>query len=123
MAVVLVTAFFAGGARYFYCPVMKVAMTTSCCARERIAGEADAEARDTLVATDCCQARRIAKVAPAPIPLPHDELVAPLASTVPAVTIALAEPAARLVARLTHPVRAGPPTAGARRAQLMIWTC
>lgn len=123
MAIVLLTAFFAGGSRYFYCPVMKVAMTTSCCSGKHAGDEPGAEPRDALVAPDCCQARSVATVPSTPIPSPQEELVSPLAATLPAVAIVANEPAARQVARFTHPVRAGPTTPSARRAQLMIWTC
>lgn len=123
LAIVLLTAFFTSGSRYFYCPVMKVAMTTSCCARQHVIDEAEAEASAALVASDCCEARRIASVPSAPLPLPHEELVAPIVATLPANSGAAADRAERPVARFTHPVRAGPPTPAGRRALLMIWSC
>jgi len=126
MAVVLLASVLGAGRRYFFCPIMNAAMSTSCCAGAAHAEDPsdDGDATDALTMPECCQVRRIAAIASAPVPgADQEELVSPVVATLSAVderSVALAVPAAT---RFTHHVRAGPRPPGARRAELMIWTC
>ena len=125
-AAALVMAVARGGSRYFYCPIMQLAMSSSCCASAHHRegdDEPEVDVEAALVGSDCCQARRLATVPSSPLPSPPDAPVPPIATLVPAVTVTDSAVTSRPDARFTHPVRAGPKSAGARRADLMIWTC
>src|SRR5262245_23877379 len=76
----------------------------------------------TVEQEECCSARRLAVLAPAPLPAVPEVLVAPPAvvtSEAPRVVV-VREPRRE---RFAHPVRAGPASAAERRAELMVFHC
>ena len=66
VSVVLLLALLRGGSRYFYCPAMKAVTAASCCAKARAARTPIEE--QAIGAPDCCSARHLSTIAPAPVP-------------------------------------------------------
>lgn len=122
MALILLVGIARSGARYFYCPIMGATFERSCCAP---AEHDSTDPRDdaSVGASECCETRHVGSLPTADAAsalelraVPFEAIEPPL-SSIPIAREDLDNE------RLTHPARAGPPSAAERRAQLMIWTC
>ena len=121
VSVVLLLALLRGGSRYFYCPAMKAVTAASCCAKARAARTPIEE--QAIGAPDCCSARHLSTIAPAPVPPAADTVTPPARAAILSVATALPDPGVGPQVRFAHPVRAGPPGPRARQSRLMVSHC
>ena len=116
---VLLVGVVRSGARYFYCPMMNVAMEDSCCASAaHRAGDAPA-----IETPDCCQAKRLGTL-PSSAGVASLELhAAPLAAMLPPFDVAALARRRHADFALGHDARAGPSSPARERSLFMIYNC
>lgn len=120
LAVVVLVGVMRAGARYFYCPMMRVVIDAPCCAGdgrndEDLTGSVEVRSRD------CCEERVLGKLPSGAVTCPPAIVDAPLLAVVPPVTVASrALPVAR-PSRFEHEGRAGPRASARHRAELMVF--
>jgi hypothetical protein len=115
--VVLLTGIAQAGSRYFYCPLMNVVLSASCCDHQENTGD-----EPELHRSDCCERRSNALLPAAAGSARHQALDAPLVAINPPILPAGAReeapPRRRWVSSRT---RSNPPSASAARAELMVF--
>jgi hypothetical protein len=131
-AVTVLLAVVRGGTRFFYCPMTHLASDASLCASTASTAstpspddetdDADAPAVRT---SDCCQEKWRAAAPTASVPGGNGPIVAPagLVALLSPPQLDIATSSAKVPFGLAQAVRAGPPppSAGERRARLMVF--
>jgi hypothetical protein len=122
-AVAVLLSVVRGGTRFFYCPITHMAFDAPPCSSPR--DEADDSDAPAVRTADCCQEKWRAAAPAATIPEVEETSVAAarLVAVVGHPRFDIAMASAKVPFGLAHAVRAGPPppSAGKRRAQLMIF--
>lgn len=114
---VLLTGIAQAGTRYFYCPLMDVVLSASCCENDERPGD-----QPELHRTNCCEAKTIGSLPAGAVSTPPRNLVASLVAILPPLQLAYTQtllPPHK--ARFSYPMRSSPPAASAARAELMVF--
>lgn len=119
LAMAMLVGLLRGGARYFYCPMMRAVIDAPCCA-DRHAG-ADFDETLELRSRGCCEEHVVGKLPSGAVAAARVPCDAPLLAVLPPVT-ALSHPLSTLdTSRFEHQNRAGPASTARHRAALMVF--
>ena len=114
---VLLTGIAQAGSRYFYCPLMQVVLSASCCDHDDRASD-----QQELRQTDCCEAKSIQALPAGAVAAPARSFVAPLVAFLPPLGLAHTRVLVPIRSdRLSYPTRSRPPSSSAARAELMVF--
>jgi hypothetical protein len=114
---VLLTGIAQAGSRYFYCPLMQVVLSASCCDHDEKTSD-----QQELRQTDCCEAKSIRALPAGALAAPPRSFVAPLVAFLPPLELAHTRALVPLRSdRFSYPAKRRPPSSSASRAELMVF--
>ncbi|MEO6574095.1 MAG: hypothetical protein ABIP89_09670 [Polyangiaceae bacterium] len=115
--IVLLSGIARAGTRYFYCPLMDVVLSASCCDHT-----GDKTSQREFRPSDCCESRSNEALPPAADSTPPQAIDAPLVAILAPIAWVLSRTSPIVPPeRFRYAASAGPPSPSAARAELMVF--